>query len=162
MDASSTSAAAETPRRLLSVAAAAFAVLAIAYWSPGAAQAQAGLPGEDCDFPVVEKTTDLTYECAGQSPEQPAGLADTTAVPTTRTCRRTFRTGTLRALAVNCGTARGVARRRSGRLRYRALGFSCRTSRSGIVTCRRAARTGAGGAVIQRAARVTFRPTRRA
>jgi hypothetical protein len=92
----------------------------------------------------------------------PQATATTPAVVLrTRSCRRTFRTGTLRALAVNCGTARGVARRRSGRARYRALGFSCRTSRSGVVTCRRAARIGSTGAVLEHAARVTFRPSRR-
>jgi len=130
---------------LLLLAAALLAGLALA---PGAgAQAIPGV-SEDCAFPVLVNTTDLTYGCAGDVDLEP-GATGTGAV--TQRCSSVRGATALTARGTRCSTARGVASGRRGRSRYRHSGFSCRTGSRRRVTCRRPA-TATG-----EAARITFR-----
>lgn len=116
------------------------------------ASAQTPPFSEACAVPVLVSTTDLTYRCAEDNPnsagQDPGG-------DRTRRCSAVRGTGRITARGVFCSTARTVAGARRGQSSYLRSGFSCRTSRTRLVRCRR---SGTG----QRApAVVLFRVTRR-
>ena len=114
-----------------------------------AAGAQA-VPGvsDDCAFPVLVNTTELTYSCASDS-ESDAGANGASGA--TQHCSSVRGGSGVTARGVKCATARLVVNARRGRSRYRHSGFSCRTGSRRRVTCRRPA-TATG-----EAARITFR-----